>query len=1042
MNLTEACIKKPVLAWMIMAATIVFGLVAAQRIGISQFPDVDFPTINISVTWEGANPEAVETDVIEPIEEAVTQVEGVTSITSSARQGGANITVELDLSRNVDMALQEVQTKISQAQRQLPEDIDPPIVTKTNPEDQPIIQVGVSGPFSQQVVSDFARYRVKEKLQTVPGVGEVSVGGSLDRNIRIWVDSAKLDALGLTVTDLTSALQREHVELPAGRIEAEGREVNVRVLGEALDLETLRDIVVREQGGQPVYLRDVALVEDGFEDVRRMARVNGTPAQGLGIRKQRGANAVSVAKGVREELARIQKDAPEGMDVAIRFDTTQFIEESVHEIEFELMLACILTAFVCWLFLGSLSSTMNVVLAIPMSLLGTVAVIYFLGFTLNTFTLLGLALAVGIVVDDAIMVLENIFRHSEEGKDRVRAAREGTAEITFAALAATAAVIAIFLPVVFMKGVIGKFFLQFGVTLCVAVMLSYVEAITLAPARCAQLLKTSREGRSKIGVWVDKAFTKLEHTYGRALGWALVRPWRVLAGALVILAASVFAFRALPGEFVPSQDQSRLMVRMQTAVGSSIEETNQLFQKAEAFAGSRPEVTSVFALVGGGGGGVNSGFMMLTLKPPDERMTQSEFQQVLRKELNGYPGLRAVVQDLSQQGFSAQRGFPVEFSVRGSDWDALVKASQEMRDKVQASGKVVDVDTDYQLGMPELRITPDRARAADLGVPMQTVATTINALVGGVRVGKYSTGGRRIDVRLRLLAGQRSRPEDLALLKVRTASGALVPLSALVSQEERPALQAITRRDRERAISIFANVAPGSNQEEALATVEQLAKDLPGGVRVVPGGASVAFRDSMGSLFFALFLGIGVAYMVLGAQFNSFLHPVTVLTILPLSVAGAAFALLGTGSTLNIFSMIGLLLLMGIVKKNSIILVDYALQQRELGLSAVEAMQRAGPVRLRPILMTSTATMMAAVPAALALGAGSETRAPMSIAVLGGLSVSTVLSLVVVPAFYVVADRMKTRLSNWRGKRPDDEEGSPTAHGSPGGDEPRPAAHG
>jgi multidrug efflux pump subunit AcrB len=477
-------------------------------------------------------------------------------------------------------------------------------------------------------------------------------------------------------------------------------------------------------------------------------------------------------------------------------------------------------------------------------------------------------------------------------------------------------------------------------------------------------------------------------------------------------------------------------------VGSSIEETNQLFQKAEAFAASRPEVTSVFALVGGGGGGVNSGFMMLTLKPPDQRMTQSEFQQVLRKELNGYPGLRAVVQDLSQQGFSAQRGFPVEFSVRGSDWDELVKASQEMREKIQASGKVVDVDTDYQLGMPELRITPDRARAADLGVPMQTVATTINALVGGVRVGKYSTGGRRIDVRLRLLAGQRSRPEDLALLKVRTASGALVPLSALVTQEERPALQAITRRDRERAISIFANVAPGSNQEEARATVEKLAKDLPGGVRVVPGGASVAFRDSMGSLFFALFLGIGVAYMVLGAQFNSFLHPVTVLTILPLSVAGAAFALLGTGSTLNIFSMIGLLLLMGIVKKNSIILVDYALQQRELGLGAVEAMQRAGPVRLRPILMTSTATMMAAVPAALALGAGSETRAPMSIAVLGGLSVSTVLSLVVVPAFYVVADRMKTRLAHWRGKRPDDEEGGPAAHGRPSGDEPRPAAHG
>ncbi|WP_426752324.1 efflux RND transporter permease subunit [Myxococcus sp. Y35] len=1041
MNITEACIKKPVLAWMIMAATIVFGLVAAQRIGISQFPDVDFPTINISVTWEGANPEAVESDVLEFIEEAVTQVEGVTAINSTARQGGGNITVELDLSRNVDLALQDVQTKVSQVQRRLPLDIDPPIISKSNPEDQPILWVGVSGPFSQQVVSDYARYRVKEKLQTVPGVGEVQLGGLLERNVRIWVDAQKLDALGLTVEDVSAALQREHVELPAGRIETQGREVNVRVMGEALDLETLRRIIIREQNGFPVYLNDVALVEDGFEDVRRMARINGEPAQGLGIKKQRGANAVAVAQGVRAELDKMQKDLPEGMQLGINFDSTQFIEESVHEIEFELMLACILTAFVCWVFLGSLSSTMNVVLAIPMSLLGTVAVIYFLGFTLNTFTLLGLALAVGIVVDDAIMVLENIFRHSEEGKDRVRAAREGTAEITFAALAATMAVIAIFLPVVFMDGVIGKYFLQFGVTLCVAVMLSYVEAITLAPARCAQLLKTSREDRSTVGVWVDRAFEKLEAFYARTLAWGLKRPWWVLASSVVLMGVSVFVFRALPGEFVPSQDQSRLLVRMQTAVGSNIEETNRLFLRAEEFASSRPEVTRVFSVVGGfGSGAVNTGIMFVSLKPPDERMPQAEFQQLLRKEFNSYPGLRAVVQDQSQSGFTAQRGFPVEFSVRGSDWEQLVEASREMREKLQASGKVVDVDTDYQLGMPELRITPDRGRAADLGVPIQSVATTINALVGGVRVGKYTTGGRRIDVRMRLLADQRSRPEDLSILKVRTASGALVPLSSLVTQEERPALQAITRRDRERAISIYANVAPSSNQEEALATVEALAKDLPGGVRVVPGGASVAFRDSMNSLFFALFLGIGVAYMVLGAQFNSFLHPVTVLTILPLSVAGAAFALFATGTTLNIFSMIGLLLLMGIVKKNSIILVDYALQERERGADALQAMLRAGPVRLRPILMTSTATMMAAVPAALALGAGSETRAPMSIAVLGGLSVSTVLSLLVVPAFYVVADRIKARLGERFGKKDD---ASPEPPQQPGpGDEARHAAHG
>ncbi len=1019
MSITEACIKKPVFAWMMMAATVVFGLVAAQRIGISQFPDVDFPTININVTWEGSSPEAVESDLVEPIEEAVMQVEGVKSITSNARQGSGSITVELDLSRNVDLALQDVQTKVSQAQRRLPRDVDPPVISKTNPEDQPIMWIGLYGPFSPQILSDYARYGVKERLQTVEGVGEVTLGGALERNVRIWVDAQKLDGKGLTVTDIIAALNREHVELPAGRIETEGREVNVRVMGEALDLETLRHIVVREQDGATVYLSDVALVEDGFEDVRRVARVDGNPAQGLGIRKQRGANAVAVAQGVRTMLDQISKDMPEGMQLGINFDSTRFIEESVHEIELELLLSCLLTALVCWMFLGSLSSTLNVVLAIPMSLLGTIAIVYFLGFTLNTFTLLGLALAVGIVVDDAIMVLENIYRHAEMGKDRVRAAREGTQEITFAALAATLAVVAIFIPVIFMKGVIGKFFLQFGVTLCVAVLLSYLEAITLAPARCAQLLKTSREHRGRFGLLVDRGFEKLEGLYGRTLARSLKRPGWVLAGAAVLLVASVFAFRALQSEFVPSQDQSRLTVRLQTAVGSSLDETNRLFKRAEDFLTTRPEVTRIFAVVGGGGGsGVNSGQVMITLKPPDERMPQADFQQVLRKELNSYPGLRAVVQDLSQSGFTAQRGFPVEFSVRGSDWDKLVTASMEMRDKLQSSGKVVDVDTDYQLGMPELRITPDRARTADLGVSVESVAATINSLVGGVRVGRYNTGGRRIDVRLRLLADQRSSPEDLSRLKVRTASGELIPLSSLVQQEERPALQAITRRDRERAISLFANVAPGASQQEAIALVEKTAKELPGGTRVVLGGASVAFRESMSSLLFALFLGIGVAYMVLASQFNSFLHPVTVLTILPLSVAGAAFALGATGTTLNIFSMIGLLLLMGIVKKNSIILVDYALQQREQGANAVEAMLLAGPVRLRPILMTSIATMMAAVPAALALGAGSETRQPMAIAVLGGLSVSTVLSLLVVPAFYVVADRVKARVGRALGRQP------------------------
>jgi len=1013
MTITEVCVRRPVLAWMIMAATIVFGVVAVQRIGVSQMPDVDFPTITVNVTREGAAPEVIENDVVQVLEDALAQVEGVKSLTATARQGNAQITVELDISRNVDLALQDVQTKIAQAQRNLPRDIDPPVVSKTNPEDQPIMWVAVSGPFTRQVIADHARYQVRERLQTVPGVGEIRMGGYLERAVRVWLDAARMDTRGVTVGEVMSALEREHVELPAGRIEGDGREIDVRVLGEALSLKDLGRLVVKGQGGAPIYLEDVALLEDGFEDVRSIARSNGQAAQGLGIKKQRGANTVAVAAAVREKLDEIRKGMPEGMRADITFDASAFVESSVADIEHELGLAVLLTALVCWMFLGSFSSTLNVVLAIPMSLFGTLAVIYFMGFTLNTFSLLAMALAVGIVVDDAIMVMENVFRHHEEGKSAERAAIDGTHEIRFAALAATVAICAIFVPVVFMEGIIGKFFFQFGVTLSLAVAFSYVEAITLAPARCAQFLARQKENqRSWLGRVVDEAFDRLRVGYARMLAFGLRRPVLVLFLTLGVLAGAVPAFRALPSEFVPTQDQSRLMVRLQSAVGSSIEEMDGLMKKAERAIEAHPEVKRVFAVTGGfGGAGVNTGMMFVTLLDRDEReKSQAEFTKVLRRDLNQIPGLKAVVMDMSQQGFSAKRGFPVEFSVRGSDWQSLVDASENLRRKLEQSGTVVDLDTDFQLGMPELRIEPDRARIADLGLRVDEVAQTVNVLVGGVRAGKFNADGRRVDMRVRLLADQRSRPESLGHLKLRGRNGELVPVSMLVKQEQRPAAQSITRLDRERAISVFANVAPGSSQDKALAAVVALQKEMPEGTRLVLGGSSVAFQEAMQSLLFALLLGIIVAYMVLAAQFNSLLHPVTVLTILPLSIAGAAFGLLASAQSVNIFSMIGVLLLMGIAKKNSIILVDYANQKRAEGLDARAAMLAAGPVRLRPILMTSLATLMAAVPAALGLGEGSETRVPMAAAVIGGLVLSTALSLLVVPAFYVLGDSGKVRL--------------------------------
>jgi multidrug efflux pump subunit AcrB len=635
-----------------------------------------------------------------------------------------------------------------------------------------------------------------------------------------------------------------------------------------------------------------------------------------------------------------------------------------------------------------------------------VTVIYFLGFTLNTFTLLGLSLAVGLVVDDAVMVMENIYRHAEMGKDKVHAAADGTKEITFAALAATIAVIAIFLPVIFMDGIVGRFFFQFGVTLSVSVLLSYFEAITLAPARCAQILDASREGRSALGRFVDDNFSRLERFYSRTLGLALHHPLKILAASLVALISCAYLATKLPSEFIPSQDQSRLNVRIQTQVGMSLTAAKPLLLRAQSYLAAQPEVEHVLTTLSG-----SSGSMTILIVPPENRkVTAVQLSAKIRKELGQIAGIRASVQDPSQQGFGASKGYPIDISVRGSDWDQLIKNALQLRDDIEKSGYAVDLNTDYQVGTPEVQITPDRRRASDLGISVSDLATTISALVGGSTVGKFETGGRRIDIRTRLLAGQRTSPEDMSQLRVRAQNGQLVPMSLLVTQDEKPSLQAINRVDRERAISITGNVAPGKSQNEALAKVTELGGEMPSGYRVVFSGQSTQFADTTSSLGFALIVGIMVAYMVLASQFNSLLDPITVLTILPLALCGAVLGLLAIGATVNLFSMIGILLLMGIVKKNSIILVEYANQVREHEhVDAFEGMHKAGPLRLRPILMTTVATMMSAVPSALGLGPGSETRGPMAAAVLGGLTVSTILSLVVVPCFYVTADRIRGR---------------------------------
>jgi multidrug efflux pump len=1023
MTLADISIRNHVFAWMLMFGLIGLGLICflgfgnvVKGLGVSQNPDVDFPIVNVSLSYEGASPEIMETDVVDFIEDAITSVEGVKQISSTSRQGQANVTVEFELSRNIDAALQDVQTRVAQAARRLPRDIDPPIINKNNPEDQPILWMSLSGSRPPVEMADYVRNVLRPQFQTIEGVGEVFIGGYRERNIRVWFDATRLEAQGLTVQDVIRAIESEHLEVPAGRIETPQREMNVRAEGEAIDVEAFRDLIVMFRAGTPVKLRDVAVVEDGLEDRRRMARAQGQPSLGFGIRKLRGANAVAVGEAVKARIEVLKPQLPEGVELSINFDGTTFVKHAIDEILFTLLLASLLTGVVCWLFLGSWSTTINVLLAIPTSILGTFIVMYFFNFTLNTFTVLGLTLIVGIVVDDAIMVLENIYRHREHGEGKIKAASVGAREITFAAAAATLAIVAIFLPVAFMKGIIGKFFFQFGVTISVAVLISLVEALTLAPMRCSRFLEVG-ERRGRLGQWVDRTFDRLSKGYARWLVPALHHRLMVLAGASVFFVLSLGIIGLLRQEFVPAQDTSRFQLRFQTPVGTSMDATVKVFQQIENFLGSRAEVDRYFGFIGGfGGGEVNSGMSFVTMKDPGDRpvdpksgkrLTQQEFMEEVRRAVNSIPGVRGTLVDPSQQGFSASRGggFPVELTIRGRDWNVLAESSQKVMDEMVKSGLVTDVDSDYQVGMPEVRVIPDRNKAADLGITMADIGQTINAAIGGLRVGKFKDQGRRFDIRVRLLAQQRERPEDIQRLFVRTASGGLVRLGDIVTIVQQPTLQAITRKDRERAITVFANVAGGASQGAALAKSQEIAKAvLPDGYRATPSGTSQAFQESFSSLLFAFGMGLIVAYMVLATQFNAFTHPFTVLLALPFSISGALMALWLSGQSLNVYSMLGVILLMGIAKKNSILLVDFTNQIREKGVERHQALLEACPVRLRPILMTSIATIAGAIPPAFAIGPGAELQRPMALALVGGMLVSTLFTLFVVPAAYSVLD--------------------------------------
>ncbi len=1019
MSLSSTSIKNPVFAWMLMVAMMLFGALAFRGMGVSQLPDVDIPNINITVNWEGAGPNVIEADVVDTLESAVMSVEGVQSISTSVRRGNANITVEFALNRDLDKALSDVQSKVSQAMSRLPDDIDAPIVSKVNPDDQPIMWLAVSSDkMTPRELMTYARDNIKDKFLTTDGVADVILSGYVDPNLRIWVDDKKLKEYQLTVSDIINTVSSEHSEVPSGKLENAKTEFSVRTLGEAESVEEFGNLSINRRGSSPnlvaLPLSKVARIEDGLADVQRRARIMGKTSIGIGVRKQRGSNAVAVGDNVTKKVKELNAILPAGTKVGLIFDSTRFIKESVHELLSTLLLAALLTAVVCWAFLGSWSATLNVILAIPTSILGSFIVLGALGFTLNYFTLLALSLSIGIVVDDAIMVLENIFRHHEMGKNKRKASLDGAREITFAAMAATFAIIAIFFPIAYMKGIIGKYFYQFGVTISVAVLLSLVEALTLTPMRTSQFME--KHGRTtRFGKAMEASFLWLEQFYARILPIVVENRWKVIVLSFAVFGGSSFIVTKLRKEFVPAQDQSTIMMKLKTKDGSSLDYTDEKVRGIEDFLAKRPEIDRYFASIGGFAGGIDSSSatFFITLKDKNKRkLSQQELLDVYRNEFKKFKGGKVIVQDTSLGSLAGSgRGFPIEVAVSGSNWNSLIQTVVASMKDMDSSGEFLDIDSNYRENIKDLTIIPNRDKARQRGISIADIGQTMNALVGGKVIGKFTKEGHRYDIRVRLdgINADEENLERINKIQLRNNRGELIYLSEIAEVKFVNSLQSISRQDRLRTLKIYSNIKTGVSQAKALDDVKAIiAKHLGPGSQILETGSAKTFKESFESLFFVLGLGIIIAYMVLASQFNSFSDPITVLVALPFSVSGAFIALYLSNQSINIYSMIGIILLMGIVKKNSILLVDFTNQVRDSDKLAIKpALYHACPKRLRPILMTSIATVAGAVPAAFSFGSGAESLKPMSLAVIGGVLLSTLLTLLVVPAIYSLLSPQK-----------------------------------
>lgn len=1008
---------------MVISALLVFGVIGFSRLGIALMPNVDMPMVSISTHWLNSTPEQIETSITKIIEDRLGEIEGIKHISSSNRRGDSRITVEFELYRDIESAAQDVRDAVARAMRQLPDDADAPIISKLDINAQSIMGLAIYGDLSITDLREFAEDVIKPRIQQKPGVGAVSVGGGRRKEVRVWIYRDKLKQYGLTIQDVIVALRSQNLEVPGGKVENQAQELVINTKARIDSPFRFNDIVVDYRDSTPIKIQQLGYAEDGTSDVDSFVRfIDATGTErttvGMQISPQSGANQVAVARAIRQEVDTLRKILPNGMYIDISNDNSVFIERAISDVEENLLVGALLASLVILLFLQNIGTALISALAIPTSIISTFAFMHFMGFTLNTLTMLGLALAVGIVIDDAIIIVENIYRHREQGKGVLESARDGTSEISFAAIAATFALLGVFLPVAFMSGIIGRFFFEFGMTIGFSIFISLVVALTLTPMLASRFLHV---GIPKFFLfhWFELLMSGIHTLYERLIAWTLKHSWTTIGIATALFIGSLLLVRTLGSEFTPQEDQSRFMVRVETPIDYSIEATDRVMQKIIALVKATPEVHYFMASSGGGGGSANSGFMFVTLKNRKDR-TRSQFEVMteLRRKLSRLPDAFASVSVFDPMGGAVGgRGGDLMYVIQGPDLDVLDKTSNEIMAELRKIHGITDVDRDLRLSKPELQVKINREQAADQGVSIADISNVIGATFGGIEVGDYTEKGRTYKVRVKAVDNERKTRNDISDITVRSRNGAPVDLATITDIRPSIGPNVINRTDRERSVTLTANLEdmPLGEALTRLETITQ--KVLPDGYYGRRAGRSEIFSESRDNIIFALILALLFSYMILAAQFESFLHPFSITLSLPLAVVGAlGFLWIGAtftsmrGMTINMMFLIGVILLVGLAKKNAILLIDYTNQLRRGGLSRDEALQKACPVRLRPILMTSIATIAATIPVLLGLGEGSESRRPMAIAIFGGMITSTLLTLIVIPAVYRVFDIILNKL--------------------------------